>query len=225
MPCWPRSPQRSATTSRARRSSPGRMGSRRFGRSSRARGGSCGREAFSPSRSARRRVATRWPSFAAPRRMPARWLTMTPRSTGIMLARTASSWRGVGGTDPMDAIVVRGGTPLRGRVEIAGSKNSVLPIMAATLLAEGTHVIENVPDLRDVRTMANLLVVLGSAVKREGSDLEITTGPGDGAEAPYDLVKTMRASIYVLGPLVARRGSARVSLPGGCAWGPRPVDL
>jgi UDP-N-acetylglucosamine 1-carboxyvinyltransferase len=125
----------------------------------------------------------------------------------------------------MDAIVVRGGTPLRGRVEIAGSKNSVLPIMAATLLAEGTHTIENVPDLRDVRTMAKLIAVLGSDVKRDGSELQITTGNRAGAEAPYDLVKTMRASIYVLGPLVAMRGSARVSLPGGCAWGPRPVDL
>ncbi len=125
----------------------------------------------------------------------------------------------------MDAILIRGGRPLRGRVEIAGSKNSVLPIMAATLLAEGLHTIENVPALRDVRTMGNLLTVLGSKVRGEGRALEVTTGPGNDAEAPYDLVKTMRASIYVLGPLLARTGRARVSLPGGCAWGPRPVDL
>jgi UDP-N-acetylglucosamine 1-carboxyvinyltransferase len=125
----------------------------------------------------------------------------------------------------VDAFVIRGGRPLRGRVEIGGSKNTVLPIMAACLLAEGRHTIENVPELRDVGTMSRLIGLLGAATERNGDVLTIETRPSDEAEAPYELVKTMRASIYVLGPLLARRGVGRVSLPGGCAWGPRPVDL
>ncbi len=125
----------------------------------------------------------------------------------------------------MDAFVIRGGRPLRGRVDIGGSKNTVLPIMAACLLADGTHTIENVPLLRDVATMSKLIGLLGATVTRDSSTLSVETRATDSAEAPYELVKTMRASIYVLGPVLARHGYARVSLPGGCAWGPRPVDL
>jgi UDP-N-acetylglucosamine 1-carboxyvinyltransferase len=125
----------------------------------------------------------------------------------------------------MDAILVRGGTPLRGHVEIGGAKNAALPILAACLLAEGTHAIENVPRLRDVATMSRLLEILGARVSGESGALRVETTAAGGREAPYELVKTMRASIYVLGPLLARTGRARVSLPGGCAWGPRPVDL
>ncbi len=125
----------------------------------------------------------------------------------------------------MDAILIRGGRPLRGHVEIGGSKNTVLPIMAACLLAEGTHTIDNVPRLRDVATMGKLIGILGARTTGASGTLTVVTGAGDGHEAPYELVKTMRASIYVLGPILARTGAARVSLPGGCAWGPRPVDL
>ena len=97
--------------------------------------------------------------------------------------------------------------------------------MAATLLAPGEYRIENVPRLRDVRTMAHLLRIIGARVTQEGHVLHIDTSDASFPEAPYELVKTMRASIYVLGPLLARMRKARVSLPGGCAWGPRPVDL
>ncbi len=125
----------------------------------------------------------------------------------------------------MDKIVVIGGNALRGEVEISGAKNAVLPIMAAALLASGVYRIRRVPILRDVRTMSHLLRIIGARVDREGHELRIDTTHCSFYEAPYELVKTMRASIYVLGPLVARFGYARVSLPGGCAWGPRPVDF
>jgi len=125
----------------------------------------------------------------------------------------------------MDKIVIEGGSKLEGTVRISGSKNAVLPIMAGTLLSSGESVIENVPDLRDVSTMAHVLRVLGAQVDRVDGTLRIDTGACRYGEAPYELVRTMRASIYVLGPLVAKLGRARVSLPGGCAWGPRPVDL
>lgn len=125
----------------------------------------------------------------------------------------------------MDAFLIHGGKPLRGHVEIGGSKNTVLPILAACLLAEGRHAIDNVPRLRDVDTMATLLGILGARVERDRTRLTVDTRGTTGLEAPYELVKTMRASIYVLGPTLARAGYARVSLPGGCAWGPRPVDL
>jgi UDP-N-acetylglucosamine 1-carboxyvinyltransferase len=125
----------------------------------------------------------------------------------------------------MDKIVIRGGQKLRGTVAIGGAKNAVLPIMSACLLARGVSVITNVPGLKDVVTMKSVLERLG--VKAEFGDhtLTIDTTSWEGTEAPYDLVRTMRASIYVLGPLLAARGKAKVSLPGGCAWGPRPVDL
>ncbi len=126
---------------------------------------------------------------------------------------------------PMDALVIRGGRPLHGRVAISGAKNAALPVMAATLLAPGVHRLRNCPQLVDTRTFGKVLEVLGAKVAFEGSTCTIDTTNVNHFEAPYELVKTMRASIYVLGPLLARFGAARVSLPGGCAWGPRPVNL
>lgn len=125
----------------------------------------------------------------------------------------------------MDRLVVEGGIPLRGLVRASGSKNATLPLMAAALLAPGVTRIEGAPDLQDIRTMAMVLRVLGADVRLEGGVLTALTTSARGIEAPYELVRKMRASFYVLGPLVARHGRARVSLPGGCALGPRPVDL
>lgn len=125
----------------------------------------------------------------------------------------------------MDKIVVEGERRLKGTVRISGSKNAVLPVMASTLLADGSYRIENVPELRDVRTMSRLLHQLGCTITEEDHALNIQINGCETHEAPYDLVKTMRASIYVLGPLLSRYGFAKVSLPGGCAWGPRPVNL
>jgi len=98
-------------------------------------------------------------------------------------------------------------------------------MLAATLLVDGKSTIRNVPNLRDTRTMGRVLETLGATVTRDGRDLVVDSTGYDGIEAPYELVKTMRASIYVMGPLLAAKGEAKVSLPGGCAWGPRPVDL
>ncbi|HEX2648896.1 MAG TPA: UDP-N-acetylglucosamine 1-carboxyvinyltransferase [Burkholderiales bacterium] len=125
----------------------------------------------------------------------------------------------------MDKLVISGGRPLEGEVRISGAKNAALPVMAATLLAPGVHRLRNVPQLRDTRTFARVLELLGAKVAFEGNGLTIDTQGVNAVEAPYELVKTMRASIYVLGPLLARFGKAKVSLPGGCAWGPRPVNL
>jgi UDP-N-acetylglucosamine 1-carboxyvinyltransferase len=125
----------------------------------------------------------------------------------------------------MESITISGGARLEGEVRVSGAKNAALPILAATLLAPGEHRVRNVPRLRDVDTMGRLLGVLGARVERDGGDVTVTTGPLTGEEAPYDLVKTMRASVLVLGPLLARTGRARVSLPGGCAIGERPVNL
>jgi len=124
----------------------------------------------------------------------------------------------------MEKIIINGGHPLSGEVKIGGAKNAVLPIMAASLIIDGLTVVRKVPNLRDTRTMAKLLEIVGAGVKLKNHKLEIDGSTVDNPVAPYELVKTMRASFYVLGPLVARFGSARVSLPGGCAWGPRPVD-
>ena len=126
---------------------------------------------------------------------------------------------------PMDAFVIQGGRPLAGRVEISGAKNAALPLMAATLLTPAVHTLRNLPVLSDTRTMANVLERLGARVEFRGHTCRIDTSSVSSVEAPYDLVRTMRASIYVLAPLIARFGAARVSLPGGCAWGPRPVNL
>ena len=125
----------------------------------------------------------------------------------------------------MDRIVINGGKPLHGEVKISGAKNATLPIMVASILSSGTTILHNVPNLRDISSMAKLLRILGAEITKSNHDLTLHTSDVSGVEAPYDVVKTMRASFYVLGPLVARFGKARVSLPGGCAWGPRPVDL
>ena len=124
----------------------------------------------------------------------------------------------------MDKLVVNGGRELRGRVQISGAKNAVLPIMASSLLVDGVTVIKNVPNLRDTRTFIKLLSILGAKCNFENSTLTIDATNINSIEAPYDLVKTMRASFYVMGPLLGRFGETKVSLPGGCAWGPRPVD-
>jgi UDP-N-acetylglucosamine 1-carboxyvinyltransferase len=125
----------------------------------------------------------------------------------------------------MDRFVIRGPCRLEGSVEVSGAKNAVLPLMAASMLTGGTCVLENVPDLRDTRTMMQLLAGFGALSWLERGRLEVDASRITSYEAPYDLVRTMRASIYAFGPLVARFGKARVSMPGGCAWGPRPVDL
>ncbi len=114
--------------------------------------------------------------------------------------------------------------PLSGEVRISGAKNATLPLMAASLLASGKHSFSNSPHLRDIRTMQSLLGHMG-AVSEHGPELSIDTGNITNLEAPYQLVKTMRASVLVLGPMVARHHYARVSLPGGCAIGARPIDL
>lgn len=125
----------------------------------------------------------------------------------------------------MDKIVIEGGHPLEGEIRISGAKNAALPLICACLLAPGPHVLENVPDLRDTRTMLALLEALGTTWQREGDTLTIDTSGLHSFEASYDLVKTMRASVLVLGPLLARMGRARVSLPGGCAIGARPINF
>jgi len=125
----------------------------------------------------------------------------------------------------VDKLLISGGQRLEGAVRISGAKNAALPVMAATLLAPGVHRLRNVPRLRDTQTFARVLELLGAKVAFEGNLMTIDTQGVNSVEAPYELVKTMRASIYVLGPLLARFGRARVSLPGGCAWGPRPVNL
>jgi UDP-N-acetylglucosamine 1-carboxyvinyltransferase len=125
----------------------------------------------------------------------------------------------------MDALRVRGGARLRGTVAVSGAKNAALPMMATSLLASGPTTLRRVPRLRDVDTMSLILGLLGTDVHRDDQTLRINPSDLSAFEAPYDQVRRMRASIYVLGPLVARWGRARVSLPGGCAWGPRPVNL
>jgi UDP-N-acetylglucosamine 1-carboxyvinyltransferase len=125
----------------------------------------------------------------------------------------------------LDKLFIVGGRRLQGTVEISGAKNAVLALMAATILADGEYRIDRVPDLRDVHTMSNLLRILGLEVEYLNHTLFIRNRGCKSFEAPYDLVKTMRASIYVLGPLIGRYGKGKVSLPGGCAWGPRPVNL
>ncbi len=131
----------------------------------------------------------------------------------------------------MQKIIVTGGAPLNGEVTISGAKNAVLPILCATLLADAPVEITNVPNLHDVATTVKLLSGIGAGVEidegGDGAGRRITNDPStvDRFVAPYELVRTMRASILVLGPLVARHGAAVVSLPGGCAIGSRPVEL
>jgi len=132
----------------------------------------------------------------------------------------------------MDKLVIQGGHPLTGTLHVGGSKNTALPLMAAAILADGVTTIHNIPVLQDVYTFSNVLRVTGCRVTFEPDTdpdnvetLTIDARDVHHLEAPYDLVKKMRASFYMLGALLGRAGEAKVSLPGGCAWGPRPVDL
>lgn len=125
----------------------------------------------------------------------------------------------------MKTIIINGGKKLKGDVFISGAKNAALPILAAGLLCEGKHRIANVPLLADVKTLGKILQNMGVFFERQDKDIIIDSSEIDAPEAPYDLVRTMRASVLVLGPLVARMGKARVSLPGGCAIGARPINL
>jgi len=125
----------------------------------------------------------------------------------------------------MDKFVIHGGVPLHGSVAISGAKNASLALMPATLLANGISHLHNTPDLRDVTSISSVLSTIGETIQRTGKTLTIDSTHITTFEAPYEHVKKMRASTYVLGPLVARYGHAKVSLPGGCAWGPRPINL
>ena len=127
----------------------------------------------------------------------------------------------------MDKLVVHGGSSLDGPLTVGGSKNTALPLMAATLLGEGPSTITNVPDLRDVRTFSKVIRYGGPSVTfdADAHTLSVDATTIDTPVAPYEMVKKMRASFYMLGALLGRCGTAKVSLPGGCAWGPRPVDL
>src|SRR5579859_6888594 len=128
----------------------------------------------------------------------------------------------------MDKFLIKGGKPLHGTVKVSGAKNSALPVMAAALLTSDQVAVHNIPKVRDLITMSKLLAFMGASVsvtEIPASDYVISAPTLNHAEAPYELVKTMRASILTLGPLMARLGVARVSLPGGCAIGARPIDL
>jgi UDP-N-acetylglucosamine 1-carboxyvinyltransferase len=125
----------------------------------------------------------------------------------------------------MDKILIQGGVPLVGKVNISGSKNAALPILVSSLLTDGMNTYSNVPDLRDIHSIQQLLAHLGASVECHQNRVTIDASGLNNSVAPYDLVRKMRASILVLGPLVARLGKARVSLPGGCAIGARPINL
>ena len=124
----------------------------------------------------------------------------------------------------MDSFRIKGPAKLSGEISISGSKNAALPIMVACVAHPGIYTLNNVPNLRDTRTMIKLVKTIGAKVQKDRNKVIIDTRDCNNPEAPYDLVKTMRASFYVLGPLLSRFNTAKVSLPGGCAWGPRPVD-
>ena len=134
-------------------------------------------------------------------------------------------FRGESGERVVDKIVIEGGRKLQGEVRISGAKNAALPVLASSLLTEGWNTYNNIPGLVDTSTIGKLLNSLGVKIEGEPPVLRINAGEINNCEASYDFVKTMRASILVLGPLVARMGEARVSLPGGCAIGARPIDL
>ena len=125
----------------------------------------------------------------------------------------------------MDKFVISGGNRLCGRVKVSGAKNGSLALIPATILAPGTYRLSNTPNLKDVWTMSRLMTSLGAFCELNDNTLFIDSRSINSFEAPYEQVKNMRASFYVLGPLLSRFGQAKVSLPGGCAWGPRPVDL
>lgn len=140
--------------------------------------------------------------------------------------RTVRSGAALEGETAVDRIVVRGGRPLQGQVPVHGAKNAALPILAATLLAQDPCRLYDIPPLDDVETMTRLLTALGARVSRAGDGAVVTSAAGPlGWEAPYEPVRRMRASILVMGPLLARMGRARAALPGGCAIGQRPIDL
>ena len=125
----------------------------------------------------------------------------------------------------MDAILIRGNRPLKGQIRVSGAKNAALPILCATLLSDGASILRNVPNLKDIETTSALLRFLGRDVTLDLPEVRVQPATREAnPEAPYDLVRQMRASVLVLGPLLARYGRARVSLPGGCAIGARPVD-
>ncbi len=125
----------------------------------------------------------------------------------------------------MEKFIIEGGEKLEGEVKISGSKNAALPIIAATILGKGKSVIRNIPDVKDVHTLLNILKYLGAKVKWENNTVEINPDGIDKYTAPYEFVSTMRGSICLLGPLLAKFGKARFSMPGGCVIGPRPIDL
>jgi UDP-N-acetylglucosamine 1-carboxyvinyltransferase len=125
----------------------------------------------------------------------------------------------------MQKLAIQGGSQLNGEIHISGAKNAALPILCASLLSSDALCLSNVPDMHDVTTMCHLLKQMGVLIETNGGEVTLSAANIDKLEAPYDMVKTMRAAILVLGPLVARFGDARVSLPGGCAIGSRPVDL
>jgi len=126
----------------------------------------------------------------------------------------------------LDKLVINGGSELKGSIRVSGAKNAALPILSAVILADGKFKISEAPELVDIATMLKLLAELGISSKRDGKTVTLNSKfDPEKIEAPYDLVKTMRASVLTLGPLLARKGKARVSLPGGCAIGERPVDL
>jgi UDP-N-acetylglucosamine 1-carboxyvinyltransferase len=125
----------------------------------------------------------------------------------------------------VEKFIIRGGKILEGKVDVSGAKNSALALMPATLLNDGINAIENTPEVNDIHTMIKLMTELGSNINFDKHRLTIDNSNVNNQVAPYELVKKMRASIYVLGPLLTRFGYAKVSMPGGCAWGPRPINL
>ena len=125
----------------------------------------------------------------------------------------------------MDKIIIEGGIPLNGEVTISGAKNAALPALVACLLTGGWHTLDNIPKLRDISTIKNILSDFGVSFKEEGEKLRVNSDNLKDYTAPYNLVTTMRASILVLGPLLSRLGKAKISLPGGCAIGARPIDI
>ena len=125
----------------------------------------------------------------------------------------------------MDKLIIEGGTPLVGEVSISGAKNSALPLLASSLLTQSEHTFKNVPQLHDIKSMCTLLSELGVETKTNNQQVVLSVKNEAGFEAPYEMVRKMRASVLVMGPLLAKRGHAKISLPGGCAIGARPIDL
>ena len=125
----------------------------------------------------------------------------------------------------MSHFVIRGGKPLDGAVSVSGAKNSVLPILAATLLSGGRSTLHNCPDLRDVRSALDILRHLGCKAERQGSTVTVDSSAVTRCDVPIRLMREMRSSVIFLGPIIARCGKARLSFPGGCELGPRPIDL